>query len=172
MKKILSLIGSAILLALISTGCATTGTTGGTPPISVNPTNGIISVFGNPIDPVVTGNTIKGIAQAGAAAAIQYDKNSVSYLQLAETTLDLAVTDGKYDPATLASALANISVKEARDPKVTQGVMAALNIYAIFAGQVVTADVKDVSPYLKPALEGLRDGIKAALAMNAPTPTP
>lgn len=150
--------------ALCFTGCKTPATSSGNPsPVFVNPTNGIITVFGHDLDPVATGNSLKGLSQAGALAALQYDANSRAYLQLVQTILTVAIQNGQYDPAVLQNSLATISINEAHDPKVTEGINAALGLYSIFAGQIVTSQVTDVSPYLKPALTGVRDGIAAAV---------
>src|SRR5205814_350804 len=149
-KPCLLFAGSALAIALLSSGCATT-TENHAPAVSVG-TNGLVAVLGHEIQPHAMEQTLKVASQAGTIAALRYDKNSRSYLEAAEVVFDAALHNGTYDPAVLSQALNSISIKEARDPNVTAGIQSALGIYGVFFGSVVTAKINDVSPYAVPAI--------------------
>ena len=168
-KKILLLLVPAALLAGCVTGCVTAPASGGTtvkPPLVSVATNGIVSVLGNEVDPKAAQSAVNLLATGAVRAAVAYDTNCVAYLRAAVVVLNTALADKNYDPATLNTALSNISVNGLRNPKVAEILNPALSFYSLFYGKVGSAQIADVSPYLVPALTGLRDGIAAALPAN------
>lgn len=154
--KILSALILAAALAALSTGCATHSASS-SPPIFSQDTNGVVYVFGSAVAPSQVHDITKLAAVAGATAAIQYDTNSIAYLQAAGAVFNAALNGGEYDPNVMTLALSNI--RGANDPSISNGVNLALASYAAIFSATIEQKIQNQNIYLIPALTGLRDGI-------------
>ncbi len=168
-KVIWTLFTSCLVLVALalSSGCKLSPGTAG--PVTVG-SNGVVSVFGNAINPAAVKTDLKVAARAGSIAAIRYDANARAYLQSALGVLQTALDEEQYDPTNISQGLQNISIKEARDPQIIQGVNDVLELYQSHFGDVVSANL-DKNIYVRPMLEGIRDGVQQALAMFPARPS-
>lgn len=154
-------------------GCKETGSLptaagggGGNAPalVEVDTNTGLISIAGQTINTNEEYNAIESATGLGVSLAINKDTNSIAYFRAAEVILTGALANGQYDPGQLTAALNAISISELRDSSSAKaGVQTGLVLYQAFFGQVVSAKIADASPYLRPGLAAVRDGIAAEL---------
>lgn len=152
----------ALALSLIFQGCTTVGTgvvdsNGKTIP------PGTVIIAGNTINPETVGRDLAVVAKIGVREALRQDPNSRAYFEASVVVLSTSLDGGVYDPVTLQHSLQTISIKELRDPKITDAVTAALELYAAHVAPMLDKKL-DANIYVKPLLRGLRDGIAAGLA--------
>lgn len=160
-KKILLTL--ALVSTLVVAGCATTTAPITDPaPIIYVDSQGLLVVAGVVVQPAMVGDTIGLGVTIGVGQVVQSDTNALAYFKLAKVVIDASLNNGNYDPISLQLALNTISVSELRDSAVVKSIIKrALNAYARYAGAVTAQGIGDVSPYLKPILQGISDGIGA-----------
>jgi len=169
MKTKIAIIGLAFALALVTTGCKTTGATGGSPFFTTD-TNGIVYVNGNEITPQAVGGALQAAAAFGANYEISHDANARDYFVAAKAVIDLAVANGQYSSTNLQAALSTISIKELKNSASVQSTIATvLTLYNADLGQYAAGKIGGVSPYLVPMLQGISAGFGAATS-TAPGP--
>lgn len=139
-----------LLAPMALTGCVTSS-------------DGTASIGGYKITPQTVQADIQLAAKIGAREGCKQDKNVEPYLQATVAVLSAALDNGQYDAASLKDALSHISIKEAQTASVAEYVSDALDIYQNKAASQVSGEIDKVK-WLRPALTGLRDGIKDGLA--------
>jgi hypothetical protein len=178
MKKIvltLTLI-AALAAALVNTGCKTTGgtDTGGTvtntlPFIYVD-SQGLLVVGGFVVSPALVGSSVSTATTLGIVQVVNNNSNSIPYLVMVKQLIDTSINNGNYDPTLLLAALKNSTANGLNDNPALQAVLlAAVNTYATYYSALTAQGLSNVSPYLKPILQGISDGIGA---VTAPAVTP
>lgn len=149
---VLIAIGSAIgLLTACTQGCKTTATV----------TNGVTNTV-TTLDASKMSASVEILVAASVPFAIEKDTNCIPYLRAAAVVFKAAAESGKYDSAQVESALDSISVNELRTPEAQAGVKAALAVYQVYLGEIVSAKL-DATTWAKPLLEAIANGILAAL---------
>jgi hypothetical protein len=160
-------VSALILASLIATvGCVTTNPSGpATPSIIYVDSQGLLVVEGVVIDPSTVGQTIGLATTIGAAQAVQSDIHATQYLQAAKQLIDASLATGNYDPAALQNALNSISINELKNNATVKAIIVtSINAYARYYGAVVAQNLGDTSPYLKPILQGISNGIGAVVS--------
>ncbi len=117
---------------------------------------------------VVTPQAVQAAATVGAKIAaraeMQHDPSTTAYFQAGVVILDTALANGNYDPSLLKTSLANMSVKEVKNPTVANAVGDVLDLVnAEFGSGIGTAIAKQ--QYLQAVLAGIDNGIRQALGM-------
>jgi hypothetical protein len=113
--------------------------------------------------PAAAQKDVQTAATIAAKKAMQLDTNAKAYVQSVEVVVEAALNDGSFEPDVLKASLANISVKELRDPTIAGIISDVFDLYQAQFGDVVAKGL-DKNTYARPILEGLRDGLKAALS--------
>lgn len=159
-KLIPSLFTGAILaLAVLTPGCTTV--------TKQVVTNGVTNtVATSQLDPVRTADAIRAITAVAVPFAIEKDPQAAVYFEAAAVLFRAAADAGAYDPVYLQASLDAIPFAQIKTPEAKAGINAAFAIYRAYFGETVSAKILDTSPWAKPVLEALADGIFAAL----PTP--
>lgn len=163
--KIKSLVLSGLLaisIAIVSlapTGCTTSS--------SVDASGQTNTV--RKVDPVRTANVIAASAETSALIAMRNDAKTRAYFSAATSTISLLLNDGKFDAQAVRESLAQINVGENDDTWLA--ITAGLGIYQIYFGEVV-AQRLDQNEYVRPVLQGMRDGFLRALLQDVKPNTP
>ena len=160
---VLLALGICAGLLFAGTGCKTVAPGQPSGALSTD-TNGIVYIGSWQVktNDVYTG--IKIAATIGTQQGVKADTNSVAYFLVAEEVIAVALDNDEYDPALIQRSFDSISLNGVRDnPDVVNGVNMGLALYQAFFGQVVSQKIADCSPYLRPALAALHDGIAAGL---------
>ena len=156
--------------ALALTGCRTVAP-GQPSGVLSSDTNGIVYIGTWQVHTNDVYNGIKIAAIVGTQQGVRADKNSIEYFQLVEQVLEIALDSGQLDPIALRNTIAGLPMPD--NPDVNNGIVAGLALYQAFFGQVVAQQINDASPYLRPALSALHDGIAAGLPVKtAPAAAP
>lgn len=172
-KKIITLLATVIMtvgltiLLISNTGCSTFGSGG---IVSVNPTNGLLIVAGNVIDTNEVYNGIKIATQLGVNQAIRSDTNAVQYFQGVDLAIGVLLNNGSFNPAELTNTLNNVNISQLKNPNTISFMEAGVSLYEDFYGNLIANKVQNAYIYLPPALNGLQQGIEAALQENGATP--
>jgi hypothetical protein len=161
-KTILSLV--AVSLLALGTLIPTTGCKSLTG--SVTTTNGIVTIGGWTVNTneVYTGIEV-ATALATEVAVASTGTNSaqtVADFKLAEVGLNTVLASGNYSPTNITATLNQVGAGNSANY-----VNAGLQLYDAFFQNVVAQNLDQTSPYLVPALSGIRDGIQAGLGQYA-----
>lgn len=138
------------VLLIVAGGCTTTPT-------------GTYVVANREISPQAVRNDLRIVAHYGAREALRSDPHARAYLEAATVVLGVALLNGEYNPNVLEASLSNISVHELQSPQVKDAITAALGLYRGHVADALTKKL-DASVYVRPLLEGIREGIEGALA--------
>jgi len=158
MKTQLTFLAALVAMALTFAACKTVAPNQPTGFLSAD-TNGVLYVAGNAVTTNGVEQSLKLAAIAGAQAVLGYDANCKPYLQAVAEVFSSLLNDGIYDPAIIRLSLEKVSLNGANDPNVINSVNGVLILYQTFFAAATEQKIDNVSPYLIPALRGIRDGL-------------
>ena len=150
------------------TGSLQTATTpaGGDAPalVELNTNTGLVTIDGVLLDTNTVAAFIQTKATLAAEIAITVDSNAVPYIEAWDAVLATSLANNQYDPAQLSAALNSISVNEIKNSAYVKiGILTVVNDYGTICTALKGRGILDTSPYLRPALQAMRDGNAAAL---------
>ena len=155
MKKTMTSVLIAALIAFTLTGCVT----------SNNPT-GIVAVGGVTINPKATSDAVRIAAKLGALAAINKKQELRPYFQAASAAIGLALTSGNTTPENIKAVLTNIA-PESIDAIALDSLNDAIQLYSDYFSTLVVNKLDGYSPYTIPVLLGLSQGLRQAYDLTA-----
>lgn len=142
MKK-LTVLGLALALAGIVTGCGTTGK-------------------------MLTPALVQIAVQTGTAYGIQKDTNSVPYLRAAAPIICSAAGSSTLDPAAVVLALENSTAAQLKTPEGVIIINGALAVYeAVYDAYGTNIQASVVQPYLQAVCNGLNGALGTTRALPA-----
>lgn len=155
MKKTITSIVAALLIAFTLSGCVT----------SNNPT-GIVAVGGATINPKATSDAVRIAAKLGALAAINKKPELRPYFQTAAVAIDLALSSGNTSPENVKVYLYSIT-SASFDPIVLGNLNDAIQLYSDYFAILIVNKLDGHSPYTVPVLLGLSQGLRQAYDLTA-----
>lgn len=163
MKTKLIMAALAGLLLAVTTGCKTTAGGG----VVRTDTNGIVTIGSWVVNTNDVYNGVRIAAKIGTQEALRADpKGAPVYLGLVQQTLTAALGRDELDPMAIRKSITGLGYMPSAEA--ATGIEAGLALYQAFFGQVVAQKIDNASPYLRPALTALRDGIQAGLEAVVP----
>lgn len=160
----------AAATAITVTGCktATTSTTvvtqGPNGPVTNIITGTNTTLLGVVITPTSVYNTLRGGTATCARIAIKADTNATPYLVALRQVLGDSLNSTNYDPAALAAAVNALPISSIHNPTAVEAVQGGFAAFEIIQ-PIIDANVTTHSQFLKPALQGVYDGIGDALGI-------
>lgn len=139
-KRWCAVLSAAVLVAIIPTGCATTGGGGGLV-----------------IDPVAVASNVEQIAAFGTAAAIRAHPEWSNVFYAAATGVDVLIKNETYDPSEVERVLSSFGASNLRIY-----VDGAILAYQVFFEEAVASKLSSANMALP--LKGLRDGIMKGIS--------
>lgn len=122
--------------------------------------DGLLVVGGLVADPKLVGSSVSIVTSIELASVTQGDTNSIAYLTVVKSALDASLTNGVFDPAKLRAALDVISIREIRNNALLKDIVALqIEGYGKYYYALGAQGIDNVSPYLRPILQGISDGI-------------
>ena len=137
-------LAASIFLALVLGGCATTG---------------------NP-DPLRQAQKVAAYVETTAEAAVNNTVDKYpelkAYYKATVQLIDLLLQNKDYDPEKLVKAVQEMKINEVKSEKFGKNMASVLKVYRVEVADRISAKL-DQNVYVRPILEGLRDGLKAGL---------
>lgn len=153
MKKLIISVMLAAVVALGTTGCATTSGSSGKPEITQEQLD-------------KTAVLLKGTVRAGLILAIEKNgTNAQHYVCLAGSTLDLILSGTDYSPGTLEKRLYALPSKDLKKAEVQLAVSTILTAYEIYYADYVAGKIAS-DPVAFKLLSAVRDGVAGACALS------
>lgn len=158
-----------LLLCFGTTACKTTTTNVVTQGANGPVTNAIATttLLGVTITPSGVYNTLRGGTATGARIAIQSDTNSLAYLVALRLVIGDAIESTNYNPAALAAAVNALPISSIHNATAVEAIQGGFAAFEVLE-PIIDAKVQSQNQFLKPALQGIFDGIGDALGITAP----
>lgn len=139
-----SLLVAFVTVSTFLSGCATTG---------------------NP-DPLRQAQKVAAYVETTAEAAVNNTVDKYpelrAYYKATVQLIDLLLQNKDYDPEKLVKAVQEMKINEVKSEKFGKNMASVLKVYRVEVADRITAKL-DQNVYVRPILEGLRDGLKAGL---------
>lgn len=164
-----ALLALLLFLCFGTTACKTTTTNVVTQGANGPVTNAIdtTTLLGVTITPSGVYNTLRGGTATGARIAIQSDTNSLAYLVALRLVIGDAIASTNYNPAALAAAVNALPISSIHNATAVEAIQGGFAAFEVLE-PIIDAKVQSQNQFLKPALQGIFDGIGDALGITAP----
>lgn len=151
MKKLMTTLGLALLLAMFPTACVGPAATPDQKAQLIADT----AVF------------LRSAARNGAMFAIDDDPNNAKWFVLAQTAISTFLTGKDYSPAAFQAAINTIPAQALKNKWVKYAVFNVVDLYQLYYGRYVQGVVEG-NVYAKAFLEAVQDGFKQAVEASKP----
>jgi hypothetical protein len=107
---------------------------------------------------------VKMVAQVGTGFAVQAKPNLRPWFEASVIVLNVAISEGQYDPDVLKSRLLLLKVNELKSEEVVMSIQVALQAYSTFFSDWMASNpTTNKEVIFRPILVALRDGISLGI---------